>query len=89
MELVDQQRLRELIQQTEAARTQPKSTLKGSLVWRIGVEHFCLGCHKSHKSTVWYHRPSVDGVKQEWLCSIKYILLSPEDMKLWQVLPAS
>jgi hypothetical protein len=56
-------------------------------VWRIGIEHFCLACHKQHKSTVWYYRPSVEGVTKEWICCIKYLALGPEVTELWQTIP--
>ena len=48
-------------------------------MWRIGIEHFCLACHKQHNSTVWHYRPSVEGVTKEWLCGIKYLVLDPEE----------
>jgi len=56
-------------------------------MWKIGVEHFCLACHKRHTSTAWYYRPSVDGVLHEWLCGMKYHVLDPEETKLWQIIP--
>jgi len=51
------------------------------------AERLCHGCHKRHLSSTWYYRRVANERSEEWLCGLKYLLLSPVDMSLWYSFP--
>jgi hypothetical protein len=52
----------------------------------IDVSHFCQGCQKDHRSTIWYWRESPNLDTPYWLCEIEYLRLSAPGMGSWYFL---